>query len=154
MTFIPTAKRCFNFSSLKLGKYSALHTRGRYFRVYQSKLSKSLLSQSSCFPSLDKIFKQLISFLKNDTLFQTNCSDLYTLSQSKLLENHTLHSGTYLYSPYMAVPPPPGASHGQDVSQVLSQLTRLELHHVGVTDELMLFSKDVNCLLLFIELQL
>ena len=36
-------------------------------------------------------------------------SDLYTLSQSKLLENHTFHSGTYLYSPYMAVPsgPPP-----------------------------------------------
>ena len=33
-------------------------------------------------------------------------SDLYTLSQSKLLENHTLNSGTYLYSPYMAVPPP------------------------------------------------
>ena len=30
-------------------------------------------------------------------------SDLYTLSQSKLLENHTLHSGTYPYSPYMAV---------------------------------------------------
>ena len=37
-------------------------------------------------------------------------SDLYTLSQSKLrFENHTLHSGTYLYSPYMVVPPPPGA---------------------------------------------
>ena len=36
-------------------------------------------------------------------------SDLYALSQRKLLENHTLHSGTYLYSPYMAVhPPPPG----------------------------------------------
>ena len=34
-------------------------------------------------------------------------SDLYTLSLSKLLENHTLHSGTYPYSPYMAVPPPP-----------------------------------------------
>ena len=33
-------------------------------------------------------------------------SDLYTLSQSKLLENHTFHSGTYLYSPYMAVPSP------------------------------------------------
>ena len=32
-------------------------------------------------------------------------SDLYTLSQSNLLENDTLHSGTYLYSPYMAVPP-------------------------------------------------
>ena len=35
-------------------------------------------------------------------------SDLYTLSQSKLLENHTLQSGTYLYSPYMVVPPHPG----------------------------------------------
>ena len=35
-------------------------------------------------------------------------SDLYpTRSHSQLLENHTLHSGTYLYSPYMAVPPPP-----------------------------------------------
>ena len=34
-------------------------------------------------------------------------SDLYTLSQSKLLENHTVHSGTYLYRPYMAVPLPP-----------------------------------------------
>ena len=34
-------------------------------------------------------------------------SDLYTLSQSKLLGNHTLHSGTYQYSPYMAVPSVP-----------------------------------------------
>ena len=25
-------------------------------------------------------------------------SDVYTLSRSKLLENHTLHSGTYLYT--------------------------------------------------------
>ena len=30
---------------------------------------------------------------------------LYTLSQGKLLENHTLYSN--LYNPYMAVPPPP-----------------------------------------------
>ena len=30
-------------------------------------------------------------------------SDLYSLCQNKLLENHTLHSGAYLYSPYMAV---------------------------------------------------
>ena len=34
-------------------------------------------------------------------------SDLYTLSQSKLLENHTFRSGTYLYRSYMVVPPPP-----------------------------------------------
>ena len=33
-------------------------------------------------------------------------SDLYTLSQSKLLENHILYSSTYLYSLYMAVTPP------------------------------------------------
>ena len=29
-----------------------------------------------------------------------------------MLENHTLHSGTYLYSPYMAVPPPPPGVFG------------------------------------------
>ena len=35
-------------------------------------------------------------------------SDFYTVSQNKLLEKHTLHSGTYLYSPYLAVPRFPG----------------------------------------------
>ena len=36
-------------------------------------------------------------------------SDLYALSQRKLLDSHTLYSGTYPYSPYMVVaPPPPG----------------------------------------------
>ena len=34
-------------------------------------------------------------------------SDLNTQSKSKLLENYTLHSWIYLYSPYMAVPPTP-----------------------------------------------
>ena len=34
-------------------------------------------------------------------------SDLYTLSLSKLIENHILHSGTYVYRPNMAVSPPP-----------------------------------------------
>ena len=29
-------------------------------------------------------------------------------SQSKWLENHTLSSGTYPYSQYIGVPPPPG----------------------------------------------
>ena len=33
--------------------------------------------------------------------------DLHTISQSKLFESHTLHSGTSLYTPYMALPPPP-----------------------------------------------
>ena len=32
-------------------------------------------------------------------------SDFRTLSQTKQLENHTLHSGTYPYSVYMGVPP-------------------------------------------------
>ena len=31
----------------------------------------------------------------------------YSSPKGKLLENHTLHSGTYLYGPYMAVPPHP-----------------------------------------------
>ena len=38
-------------------------------------------------------------------------SDLYTLSQSEQLENHTLHNGTYLCSPYLAVPPRGGWDH-------------------------------------------
>jgi len=35
-------------------------------------------------------------------------SDFRTLSQTKQLENHTLHSGTYPYGVYMGVPPPRG----------------------------------------------
>ena len=34
-------------------------------------------------------------------------SDFYTLSQTKLLENHTLHSSTYIYSLYGSNPCPP-----------------------------------------------
>ncbi len=37
-------------------------------------------------------------------------ANFLTLSQTKLLENPTLHSGTYLYSSYMGVPPPPGVN--------------------------------------------
>ena len=47
----------------------------------------------------------LNSFLENDPYCRPKLSDLYILWQSKLLENHTFHSGTYLYSPYLAVPP-------------------------------------------------
>ena len=39
-------------------------------------------------------------------------SDFYTLFESKLAENHTLHSGTYLYSSYMGVHPSPGGQYG------------------------------------------
>ena len=48
---------------------------------------------------------QLISFLGNDTCSRPKLSDLYMLFHSKLLENHTLHSGTYIYIPHMAVLP-------------------------------------------------
>ena len=33
--------------------------------------------------------------------------DVFTMSQSKLLENLTLHSDTLLYSPYFGSTPPP-----------------------------------------------
>ena len=33
-------------------------------------------------------------------------SDFYTLSKTILLENQTLHSGTYLYTPYREVATP------------------------------------------------
>ena len=46
-------------------------------------------------------------------------SDLYTLSWSKLLENRTLQSGTYLYNPYMAVPPPPFPREPNPVNSVI-----------------------------------
>ena len=54
------------------------------------------------------IHRSLISFPIKDALL--SILDLYTLSQTKLLENHTLHSGIYPYSLYiinMGVPPPP-----------------------------------------------
>ena len=40
--------------------------------------------------------------------------EIFHLSQSKVFENPTLHSGTYLYRLFMGVPPPPpppGISH-------------------------------------------
>ena len=64
------------------------------------------------FPSLDyKSIQQLISFWKIIPYSRPKISDLYALSQSKLLKNHTLRSGTYLSSPYMAGPP--GAKRSQ-----------------------------------------
>ena len=33
-------------------------------------------------------------------------SDFFALSQTKLLEDHTTHGGTYPYNLYMGVPPP------------------------------------------------
>ena len=42
---------------------------GTRTRASSAEFCYPILDQSSCFPSLDKIFNQLISFLKNDTLF-------------------------------------------------------------------------------------
>ena len=47
--------------------------------------------------------------------------DLYTLSQSKLIENHTFHSGTYLYIPYMVVPPPRQVSYQNLKFQIIKR---------------------------------
>ena len=51
--------------------------------------------------------------------------DLYTLSQSKLIENRTLHSGTYLYSPYMAVALSPRENGLTDALQKLGRMSWL-----------------------------
>ena len=60
-------------------------------------------------------------------------SDLYTLSQSELLENHTLHSGTYLYSPYMKVPPPRGSCKGDyGLSSKVGIVTNLDIWNLRV----------------------
>ena len=50
------------------------------------------------------ILNQLIS--KMMPYSRHTLSDFYTLSQTILLENQTLHSGTYLYTPYMEVATP------------------------------------------------
>ena len=58
-----------------------------------------------------KFFKQLKISRKTIPYSRPKLSDFYTLFWSKLAENHTLHSGTYLYSSYMGVtPPPPGCT--------------------------------------------
>ena len=43
-------------------------------------------------------------------------SDFYTLFKSKLAENHTLHSGTYLHSSNMGVHHPGGPEEGKEVT--------------------------------------
>ena len=78
-----------------------LSKRTFFTRSFLKKPSYSLISEISDILSLLYCLVKLIPYTR------PKCSDLYTLSQSKLLENHTLHSGTYLYSPYMAAPPPP-----------------------------------------------
>ena len=66
-------------------------------------------------------------------------SGLYTLSQSKLLENHTLHSGTYLYRAYMAEPPPPPPR--PDVDRiVLKGLKHLIASNTHTTPKLVSFN--------------
>ena len=57
-------------------------------------------------------------------------SDFYTLFEGKLTENHTLHSGTYLYSSYMGVPPPPppGTTQQHFDFKLLIRLSTDSLH--------------------------
>ena len=87
---------------------SSIQAKLRKFKLANLIFFKIFLRGNSRFPqSRLKIFNQLISFLEMIPYSRPKCSHLYTLSQCKLLENHTLHSGTNLYSPYMAVPPAP-----------------------------------------------
>ena len=51
------------------------------------------------FSSNSLVLRQMIPYSR------PKLSVFYTLFQSKLAENHTLHSDTYLYSSYMGVPP-------------------------------------------------
>ena len=69
------------------------------------------------------------------TYSRLKLSDLCTLSQSELLENHTLHNDTYLYSPYMAIPPPPPGVLVRvitDLSSKLGIVTTLDICHLQV----------------------
>ena len=59
---------------------------------------------------------------------RSKLSDLNTLSQGKLLENHTLHSGAHLCSPNMAVPPP-GRRHPASLEFLLLARVCPTPHH-------------------------
>ena len=52
--------------------------------------------------------------------------DLHTISQSKLFESHTLHSGTSLYTPYLAVPPPPPRAQYPETEVALARFRDTE----------------------------
>ena len=59
-------------------------------------------SMSPYLPSLQYLRRSNLSFL---TLRPCKLSDFCTLSQTKLLENHILHSGTYLWAHIWYYPP-------------------------------------------------
>ena len=59
---------------------------------------------NSRFPSRLKFSTKWSVFWKMILYSRPKLFDLHTLSQSKLLENHTPHTGTYRNSRYMAVP--------------------------------------------------
>ena len=54
-------------------------------------------------------------------------SDFHILSQTELLRNPTLHSGTHLYSLYLGLrpPPPPGRINEQQI-EYINQLVALD----------------------------
>ena len=51
---------------------------------------------SPSFPSVESNLQAVDQFVENDTLFETQSLSFHTLSQSKLLENHTLHTVAYI----------------------------------------------------------
>ncbi len=61
-------------------------------------VKKSLFLLRFSVPILDLVLHTTDQFpgTINDTHSSPNLSDFYTLSQTKLLENHTLHSGTFI----------------------------------------------------------
>ena len=72
------------------------------FAIFQ-KLLRSTLSlilswvfifwvSSPSFPSVESNLQSVDQFVENDTLFETQTLSFHTLSHSKLLENHTLHT--------------------------------------------------------------
>ena len=73
-----------------------------FVTLYETKLSKSLLILESLF--VQKLLWLMLSCSR------PKLADFYTLSQTKLLENQTLHSRAYLHGPYLVLPLPPQVS--------------------------------------------
>jgi len=68
----------------------------------------------------------------------------------KLLENHTLHSGTYLDNPFMAVPPPPRGYFATGMSRASTETQSIGIHEVHLFNtELAMHCRPISNMAVF-----
>ena len=79
-----------------------------------------------------KIILQAFVNVPPITNFRPKCSKSIPIFRPKRLKNHTLWGGTYLYTLYRGVPPPPGLT-AFEYSHTVRLLTNYNRQKTGVT---------------------